>query len=244
MRKYQTEIKSPLDLKSSELRTIAGLYLDYYAGTDRTRFLGDLWKKREVLLVKHNDRIVGFSTLQIYPYQWRGESIRVVYSGDTVVEREHWGQQALAFRWVQRITEIKQECPDMPLYWFVIIKGHRTYKYLPAFGKSFYPHWSIDRSDLKPLADYLAVDLFGDDYNPATGIIEFDRSHGYLKMEIAEPSKEELQKPSVRFFLEKNPNYRIGHELVCLCELEQANMKSFTRRLAKKNQCNELVEPA
>jgi hypothetical protein len=126
----------------------------------------------------------------------------------------------------------------------VIVKGHRTFKYLPVFGKSFYPHWSVDRSDLKPLADFLATDMFGADYNPETGVIEFEHSRGQLKPEIAQPSAQELRKPSVRFFLQKNPNYQIGHELVCLCELEQSNMKPFTRRLAARSQYLGLVESA
>ena len=180
------------------------------------------------------DQIVGFTTLQVYDYLWQGSPIRVVYSGDTVVARAHWGQQALAFRWIARMAEIKAEDPHKPLYWFVIIKGHRTFKYLPTFGKSFYPHWSIDRTDLKPLADFLAKDKFGEMYNESTGIVEFSESQGHLKQEIAYPTEEEMTKDSVKFFLEKNPNYLQGHELVCLCELEEENMKPLTKRIFRK----------
>ncbi|MEW7986771.1 MAG: hypothetical protein AB2805_18460 [Candidatus Thiodiazotropha sp.] len=232
----------PVDkLSPAEKQRIVTLYLQYYDAANHDQVLHDLECKREVLLLESENAIVGFTSLQVFNYRWRNQPIQVVYSGDTVVERKHWGQQTLAFRWIQRMTEIKQEEPEKPLYWFVIVKGHRTFKYLPAFGKSFYPHWSIDCSNLKPLADYIATDLFGEHYNPATGVVEYEHSRGHLKPDIAEPSEEELQKPSVRFFMEKNPNYRIGHELVCLCELEQSNMKAFTRRLATKKQNYELV---
>ena len=51
------------------------------------------------------------------------------------------------------IGQIKREAPDMPLYWFLLVKGHRTFKYLPVFGRSFFPHWAQDRGDLQPLAE-------------------------------------------------------------------------------------------
>ena len=147
------------------------------------------------------------------------------------MDRQHWGQQELAFAWIARIGEIKAQAPDVPLYWFLLVKGHRTFKYLSVFGKSFHPHWQIDRSDLKPLADQLAHASFGHDYNPVSGVVEFSASRGHLKPFIAEPTEEELAKEATRFFLRKNPGYRQGHELVCLCELESVNMKPLTARI-------------
>ncbi len=244
MPEYTSRFQPITSLSNIDKQRIVTLYLQYYDAANKDQVLHDLECKREVLLLESKKTIVGFTSLQVFNYRWQNQPIRVVYSGDTVVERKHWGQQTLAFRWIQRMAEIKQEEPELPLYWFVIIKGHRTFKYLPAFAKTFYPHWSNERADLKPLADYLAADMFGDDYNPETGVVEFEHSHGQLKADISEPSEEELQKAAVRFFLKKNPNYRIGHELVCLCELEQSNMKSFTLRLATRHRHNGLVEPA
>jgi hypothetical protein len=210
---------------------MAALYFAYYEGTDENQFLTDLDNKTEALLVYHAGSLVGFTTLQYYLPTWQGGPIRVVYSGDTIVDRAHWGQQALAYTWIAHMGEIMRQTPDLPMYWFLIVKGHRTYRYLPAFGKSFYPHWTIDRSDLKPLADALAREKFGDDYNPRTGVVEFSRSRGHLKQEIALPTPEECGKPAVRYFLQRNPDYRRGHELVCLCEISEQNMKPLTRRI-------------
>lgn len=233
-REYQTSIKMIHELNDEVRRSISDLYLSYYDGSDQEQVLEDLACKREILLLYHDYTIVGFTTLQVYEHLWQGKAIRVVYSGDTVVAREHWGQQALAFAWISRMAQIKSEKPEIPLYWFVIIKGHRTFKYLPTFGKSFYPHWSIERTDLKLLADYLASDKFGNAYNPETGIVEFNESHGHLKREIAYPTEEEMTKEPVQFFIEKNPNYLHGHELVCVCELEEDNMKPLTKRIFRK----------
>ena len=215
-------------------RRMTSLYLASYEATSEALFLRDLASKHEVLLLSAGDELVGFTSLRLMEFEWLGRPIHVVYSGDTVVEREHWGQQALAFSWITRMGAIQREQPDVRLYWLLLVKGHRTFRYLPVFGKSFHPHWSIDRSDLKPLADALASELFPGDYNPETGVVEFDRSRGHLKAHLAEPAPAELEREGVRFFLERNPGYRRGHELVCLCEVEESNMKPLTRRLFRQ----------
>jgi len=214
---------------------MARLYLANYDGSNEALFFGDLAKKHEVLLVRAGEQVVGFTTMLFFEREWCGRNIRVVYSGDTVVDRAHWGQQALAFDWISRMGALKRERPEIPFYWLLLVKGHRTFRYLPLFGKSFYPHWSIDRSDLKPLADTLALEMFPDDYNPETGVVEFRRSRGHLKADIALPSHADLAKREIDFFLRRNPGFRDGHELVCLCEVETHNMKPLTLKLFGKS---------
>lgn len=232
---YSATIAMVRELTGYERRRMCEIYLRHYDGSDEQRFFADLEQKDEVLIVYHHDRIVGFTTFQFYPYQWNGEEVIVVFSGDTIVEREHWGQQVLAFRWIEHMGEIKRRT-DKKLFWFLIVKGHRTYRYLPTFAKSFYPHWSNDRADLKSLADELAREKFGTQYNPGTGVVEFTSSQGHLKGEIASPGEEEGKKEAVRYFLERNPGYQSGHELVCICELDESNLKPLARRLFVKAQ--------
>ena len=234
MSKYKAQFKDVTSLSLEERSALANLYLSYYSGTDERRFIADLGGKDEVLLVTCDGVLVGFTTLQKYERTWKGENVRVIYSGDTVVDQAHWGQQALAFAWIGRMGEIKREQPGLPLYWLLIVKGHRTFKYLPAFGKSFYPHWSIDRSDLKPLTDFLALEKFGSTYNQETGVVEFPVSQGHLRNEIAQPTEEQAALPAVKFFIARNPKYTRGHELVCLCEMEEENMKPLTKRIFNK----------
>lgn len=225
----------PISSLDDDVRArMARIYLATYDGSSTAVFLGDLAAKDEVLLVHAGDELIGFTTLRTFKYDWEGRPIRVIYSGDTVVDRAHWGQQALAFAWIARMGALKREQPDVPLFWFLLVKGHRTFRYLPVFGKSFYPHWEIERSDLKPLADALAKDMFASDYNPTTGVVEFEHSRGHLKPDLALPTPAELDREGVRFFLERNPGFQRGHELVCLCEVEEHNMKPLTLRLFRK----------
>lgn len=234
MGEYKARFKDISSLTSEDVSALAKLYLSHYSGTNRNRFIADLSSKNEILILTFDGVLVGFTTLQLYERIWRGKPVSVVYSGDTVVDPDHWGQQTLAFAWIERMGKIKLEKPEIPLYWLLIVKGHRTFKYLPAFGRSFFPHWAIDRSDLKPLADFLAQDKFGADYNPANGVVEFSESQGHLRGEIALPTKEQSTLPAVKFFLERNPRFIQGHELVCVCEIDESNMKPLTRRIFNK----------
>ena len=234
MAEYRTHFKRVPDISASDRDEMTGLYLSYYDGSDEERVVTDLEDKTEILLLYHEQSLVGFTTLQLYDFEWQGSLLQIIYSGDTVVHHAHWGQQALAFAWIGNLGKLKRERPDVPLYWFVIIKGHRTYKFLPAFGKSFYPHWSVDRSDLKPLADALAAEKFGSAYSRHTGLVKFEESRGHLNPRFAYPSEEEKNKEAVRFFLERNPGYIHGHELVCLCEISEENMRPLTKRIFRR----------
>ncbi len=231
MKKYHTFCKKISDITEKEKNLIVELYLNYYAGSSKKQVLTDLEKKSEIILMYFGEAIVGFTILQFYQTQWHKRPVRIVYSGDTIVEKAHWGQQSLTFSCINRMGMHKKEQPEIPLYWFLIVKGHRTYKYLPAFVKSFYPHWQDQQPGLKALADFLAYEKFTDDFNLLTGVVEFTQPQGYLKQQYAFPSEQEKAKPAVKYFLQKNPNYTLGHELVCLCELTYQNLKPLTQRV-------------
>jgi len=234
MGQYSTAFVSVSALSDSLRGEMASLYLGSYDGSSDALFFEDLAKKDEVLLVHENGQLVGFTTVLVYEHEWRQKPVRVVYSGDTVVDRAHWGQQALAFDWIARLGVLRRQRPELPLYWLLLVKGHRTFRYLPLFSKSFHPHWSMQRGDLKSLADSLAQSMFPDDYNPATGVVELKKSRGHLKPDIAIPSPRDLDREEVRFFVDRNPGFQRGHELVCLCEVESDNMKPLTLKLFSK----------
>lgn len=230
-REYQVVFRTLAKLKLDELESISVLYLNYYDGSSREKVLADLESKSEILLLFSDNSIVGFTTYQIYNAVFEDKPIKIIYSGDTVVHHDHWGQQKLGFAWIKRVGQLYKEFRGTPFYWFLIVKGHRTYRYLPAFANSFYPHWEIDRSDLKGLLSFLAREKFQDLYNEKTGIIHYCNSQGHLKSDYATPTSREKEHKAVKFFLEKNPGYREGDELACLCEIKEENFKPLTKRL-------------
>jgi hypothetical protein len=233
-RRYRSRVVLTEELSDASIQSMAGLYLEHFDASSEAIFRGDLADKDEAILLHCDEHLVGFTMLSVFEITWCGEPARIVYSGDTIVDPRHWGQQELAFAWISRVGEIKRSAPVLPLFWFLLVKGHRTFKYLSVFGHSFYPHWSVFRDDLKSLADQLASAKFGDDYDPTTGVVRFPASRGHLKESIAHASPEEMTKDAAQFFFLKNPGYRLGHELVCICELELFNMKPLAGRIFKR----------
>ena len=227
---YEVLFKVIERLTSEDLAHITALYLEYYDGSSEEQVVEDLQSKSEILLLLYDGRLVGFTTYELYDVVYISERRRVIYSGDTVVAQAHWGQQHLAMAWAKRLGEFYRALDGVPFYWFLIVKGHRTFRYMPAFVHSFYPHWSYRRDDLKAFVDYLARDKFAQAYDEELGIIHFPTSQGELKSDYATASPRELKHPAVAFFLERNPNYSQGDELVCICEIKEQNFKPLTKR--------------
>ncbi len=219
--------------------TMFGLYDRYYEATSQERFFNDLAAKDEaVLLYDQADKLRGFTTLKRIGGDWEGRPYRAIFSGDTIVHHRYWGEQALAFSWIRRAGAIKAEQPAIPLYWLLIVKGHRTYRYLQAFSRDYFPHWQrTTPSATQRMMNHLGTRLFGKAYRPERGVVSFPASRGQLRAEWAEPPPETLARPEVGFFLNRNPGYRRGEELLCLTELTPTNLRPLARRVFEQGIC-------
>jgi hypothetical protein len=221
------------DVSSDDREAMWNLYRRFYSGTRRDLFDTDLAQKDSLLLLRDEaGAIQGFSTIALGLTELDGKPIRYVFSGDTIVDRAHWGSQALAFSWLRYVGELKRERPDLPLFWFLIVKGHRTFRYLPAFAREFYPHWEHRTpAHVAALMNQLARERFGAAFDDVNGVVRYPESHGHLAEPFAEANEREAEREDVSFFLRRNAGYRNGDELVCLCELSADNLRPLARRL-------------
>ena len=220
-------------LKSGTIGEMYDLYRRYYDSTSLQLFESDLKDKDFVVVLKDEAAsVVGFSSLALLNAEIDGQRIRAIYSGDTIIDRAHWGTQALAFTWIRFAGAVKAEVPDCPLYWFLIVKGHRTYRYLSAFSVEFYPHWQMPTPAwAQSIMAALARRRFNDAYDAGRGVLSFPRSRGHLRPTWAAVEPEEAARPDVAFFLDSNPGYVRGDELVCLTELSSANLRPLASRV-------------
>jgi hypothetical protein len=228
-----TKVKPAADIRVDELARMYSVYQSNYDATSFEDFKLDLSEKSFVIqLVTAQELIVGFTTLSWYPVKHpeTGESLRIVYSGDTIIEPAYWGTQALPAAWCQLAGELKARVPEDRLLWFLIVKGYRTYRYLPLFTRSYFPAFDQNTGDYKSIADMLALQKFGTLYNSATGVVHFPVSKGHLNPTLAGVKEHLRSKPEVAFFFARNPGYTRGDELVCLTELNIQNMKSVALR--------------
>jgi hypothetical protein len=212
------------------------LMMTYYANVTRRDFETDLENKDYAILLRNpHGEIAGFSTLKSFPYTQGGRRIRVAFSGDTIIDRRHWGSICLPLAFGQLMNRLRLQHDEDELYWFLISKGIRTYRFLPVFFKHFYPACG-EQNDLglKPLLDRLGRDLFNESYDATSGTIVAKSDGQYLENEYSGDTHAGRDVPHIDFFYRKNPGYARGDELACLLRFEESNLSPFIRkRLAK-----------
>lgn len=232
MSKLHAETITVLQLKTEWIELMYSLYARYYDGTSWELFQQDLSNKDyTILLWDEQHKIQGFSTLSVLKFEFAGQPQQAIFSGDTIISHLYWGEQTLPLAWCRLAGKIKASALEQPLYWFLIVKGYRTYRYLPVFTKRFYPTWEYPTpAKEQAIMDYLAQLRFGKYYDFQSGLVRFPTSQGHLRSQWAEIKDEFRLKPDICYFLERNPGYYQGHELVCLTELSEENMRSHARR--------------
>lgn len=220
-------------LTKAEQSAMYALFEQYYTSISIAEFDKDLTEKDYVILLKSSDdsHIDGFTTLKLMTFNTQNIKIRAVFSGDTIIHHDYWGDQTLPRAWCELAGCIKAQLPEIPLYWFLITKGHRTYRYLNAFTHKFYPN----RRETTPestqfLIDKLAEMKFGSAYIQSLGIVRYSNSKGHLKDPWAKIPNKYRNHPDVQYFLKQNPHFYCGDELVCITELNSNNMKYHARQ--------------
>jgi len=222
------EIVSPPGIGEKRRAEMFALMQALYEAVDREAFGHDLDAKDFVILVQNEGAVVGFTTGAVRQTEIDGRTIRYMYSGDTLVHPEFWGSGHFLPVWSQLMGNIKAAVPSLPLYWFLITKGHRTYRLLTNFFRSYVPRASGDNDPaLMRVRDAVAGEMFSSFYDPATGLIDFGTSRGHLAPALLDASELATNNRAVRDFLTLNPEHGRGVELACIAELAEANMRHF-----------------
>jgi len=185
------------------------LFSQYYDCIERDRFDADLDEKDAVILLTAAGAIQGFSTLKTLPVRVGRRTHYGVYSGDTVLAREYWGQRVLGKVFLRYLFKQKLRRPLRPFWWFLISKGYKTYLLM---ANNFGEHWPRHE---RPTPDdrQEILDRFGEAYFP-----DYE-SLGQLKFHVTPITDEQREVPRIAFFEEKNPTWMNGSELACLARM-------------------------
>ncbi len=224
----------PVDQLSAELKgTMYGLMHEFYQ-VERESFFCDLNRKTNVILLEDPaGELRGFTSVALYDLCINKVNTRILFSGDTIIHPDFWGSLELPRVWGHFMFETLQACGSVPLYWFLISSGFRTYRFLPAYFSEFFPRYDRPTPpEMQAVLDAAATSLFSDAYDQKTGIVKL-YSPTPLRAGVSEPSEERLQNPHIAFFLQKNPGHDAGDELACLTRLQWENFKPFVKRLLK-----------
>lgn len=218
------------DIQRTEMYTLLQAYFD---NVTRPQFEADLSEKDwcVVLTETATQQVRGFSTLMRLCLTIDEQPIVAFFSGDTIIQREFWGETELPRLWGRHVFQLAEAVPDVPTYWFLISSGYKTYRFLPVFFKNFYPTYRRPTPPfIKKVCDALAQQKFPAAYDPATGLIRFAEASP-LRAGIAEVTPRRLKDPDIAFFVETNPGYMRGDQLACLVELKRDNITTAGRRM-------------
>jgi len=232
------------ELTQAEREALFALLAAHFQGVTRERFAADLAEKNWILLLEEGGRVRGFSTLRIYETASPGgEPLTVVYSGDTIVERGAWATAALPKSWIAAVRALRERHPRGRLLWLLLTSGFRTYRFLPVFWREFWPRPEAGTpAEVRALLDHLARECFGPLYDPASGVVRFPEPQ-ILREGLDAVPEGRLADPHVAFFLERNPGWAHGDELVCLAELAEGNLTRAGRRMWREGRVR-LISPS
>jgi hypothetical protein len=233
-----SEIVPAMRLTTSDRRKLYELLERHYEHVSWVQFEADLLEKDAVIVLRDASGLpCGFSTQKVMYITADGLAVRAIFSGDTIIDPNHWGEQELGRAWCRYVGQVRAVDPETPLYWFLISKGYRTYLYLPVFFKTYYPAcaWPTPAAEQRIL-NALASAKFPEDYDAERGLVVFQESRGNLKPELAAVPPHRLKNQHVQFFLSCNPTYSKGTELVCLAEISPENMRSYPARILEQEE--------
>jgi len=221
-------------LTLDQRRSMFALFDAHYLSATWAKFSADLAEKQWVILIEEaaSGQLRGFSTQMILEVPHRDQMLRVLFSGDTVIDRAAWGDQALAGTWGKFALGLVHQMFPEPLYWLLVSKGYKTYRFLPLFFHEFYPRF--DRPTPPWAAEMLAViarHKFGETYDPSRGVVRGGETKDRLRPGVADLTPERLCDPHVRFFADHNPAHAHGDELCCLAPLSPANFTKAAWRV-------------
>lgn len=229
--KLHARILPVAELDEGRVAEMTELMAAHYEGVTREGLVADLRAKDRVILLTAEGGLCGFSTQVLFGHECRGRQVRVVFSGDTIIDRRHWGSSALALAWGRMMLELLAGEPERGLYWLLTSKGYKTYRFLTVFFKDFQPRLGRQPGDFEhELLDGIAEARFGERYDPGHGILRAGPGAQRLRPGVAELDDRHLRDPQVAFFQQRNSGHARGDELVCLARFHPDNLQPYILR--------------
>lgn len=223
------------DIDNTTLASMYALLCEQFENVPFDIFRRDLDDKTWVLLLRNdNGKLCGFSSMDLYDVDVDGREISVVYSGDTVVSSDSWSDSALSYYWMGAIDYLRRLHRKEQLYWFLIVSGYRTYRFLPVYSQTFYPRYDRETPpDVQAIMDRVATERFGDSYDAVSGVVRLDHP-AVLRDRFRGIPENRLQDPHIAFFAARNPGHEAGDELVCYAVIAEDELTRLGRRMWQK----------
>ncbi len=202
----------------------------YYLDVTPEQFVKDLREKDVVIILRESCVVRGFSTWMLFSHYLEGRHVNVIFSGDTIIERSHGHSMALPLAWGRLMFSVLGKHPQ-ELYWLLISKGYKTYRFLPVFFREFYPSCSKETPPFEQaLLCSLALRRFGSRFDSSAGVLRALDGDQCLRPGVADITEARHKDKHIAFFEKANPGHAKGDELVCVARCHEDNVNPFILR--------------
>lgn len=233
--KLTGRVSKTTEINKVQLDQMFSLMNDYYDNISWESFMEDLSEKDGVILLENGNGVKGFSTQKLIEHTIDGKSVSVVFSGDTIIDRSCWGTLVLPVTFGRMMMSLRKQLNGTDLYWFLISKGYRTYRFLPVFFNSFYPSPDNPNGQFeKRLLRQVAKRKFPGSFDPQKFIINASKKSQKLKPGICDITEQRSKDRYIAFFKKNNPGYADGDELACLAKFDENNLTPFILNRIRK----------
>jgi hypothetical protein len=224
-----------VEVKPADILSMYDLMGRHYNNVFKEKFIRDFNVKDGVIaLYDEHLMIKGFSTYRVHETEYQKERIKIIFSGDTVIDVSCWGKSALFEGFIELMVKTYL-ATELPLYWLLITKGFRTYQIPVLYFKEFYPCFNrLTPAREANIIHKICREFFGNDWHENEQVIKCNPPADYLKTEFAKVDEHKFRNQHVQFFLDKNPGYIIGNEMPCLTLIHPTNFSKLTLKYAKK----------
>lgn len=210
-------------ISSADCDAMFGVFERYYQGATRQQFEADLDEKDWIILLRAGNSIRGFSTLLTRRLQMDGKNVVCVFSGDTVLEKEHWGDPALGKAFLRHLLRVCLENPRHQVYWMLISKGYKTYLLMARNFSDCWPYpGRATPSFEQNVMNIFYQAKFGERYDSKCGRILCGDGEDACRVgqDIA-PISQEMRRRNflIDAFAAFNPRWERGEELACIARM-------------------------
>jgi hypothetical protein len=228
-------IRQPL-LKTPVREAMLALHARHYDGANAGRFYRDLAGKDRVILLEDGPRLAGFSTQRLFTCPHDGHPHHFLFSGDTIIHPDYWREHHLAGAFGHLMLRLIETHGEQRLHWFLISKGHRTYRFLPVFFNHYHPGPGQPPDPaLRALLATIARDRYGPAYDETHGIIRPGPQGGdRLRPDLGAIPANRRADPHIEFFLRQNPGWHLDNELACLAPIRRDNLNRRAWRVIER----------
>ncbi len=190
------------EVSSTDVDAMFALMDEFYDNMDRAVFESDFYAKDYCIVLRNDEgKVVGFTTQKVMSVDVDGKEIHGMFSGDTIIHKDYWGDTELFRVWAQ--------------FWFPYAENYDAET--PEYERK--------------IIDAYAFKLYPDEYNPVTGVIEYKHTKDKLKSGVADIDERRIKNKDIAFFNAANPNHADGNDLACLAKIDRTLLRRHAEDL-------------